>query len=59
MTKGQQAELAIRVADTMKALAGLVGVTDAKVASLCVEDTANALMELDLFVEGCKAEATA
>ena len=58
LTTEQQTELARRVAVTMKALAGLVGVTvtDAKVASLAVADTAKALVELEQFVEGCKTE---
>ena len=56
MTKNQQITLAVHVAATMKALAGLVGVTDAKVASLCVEAAAKALMELDKFVESCKSK---
>lgn len=43
MTNKQQTILAIRVAATMRALIGLVGVTDAKVASVCVADTVKEL----------------
>ncbi len=57
LTTKQNIELSMRVASTMKALAGLVGVSNAKVASLCVADTAKELMELDKFIEECK-EAT-
>ena len=54
MTTDQQLKLTIRVAATMKTLAGLVGVTDVTVASLCVADAAKELMKLDKFVESCK-----
>ena len=54
MDNRETAELTIRVAYLMKAVAGMIGVGEAARARAHMADIGNAAMELDRFVESLK-----
>ena len=51
MNSAESVELAIRTAQLMKAVAGMIGIGDAGLARAHMADIGNAAMELDRFVE--------
>jgi hypothetical protein len=54
MDSEQHLQLALRTAKLMKAVAGMIGMTDTGLAKLRMREIGEAAMELDKFIEACE-----